>query len=96
MMAMPSPVMAVMPAPVTVMMTPAPATVIPPSPVMVMTPMHFRGHLLFGILLHRRRSARIDQRYRLRALDWSRHHKQCADSRKTQNFRSVHPDSPQM
>ena len=73
-----------------------------PVPAMMMVvvvmpmPAHFRGHLLFGILLHRRRSARIDQRYRLRALDWSRHHKQCADSRKTQNFRSVHPDSPQM
>jgi hypothetical protein len=69
-----------------------------PVPVMmvVMMPMpaHVRPRLLFGILLHGRRSARIDQRHRPRALDWNCDHKHRADSRKTQNFRSIHSISP--
>ena len=82
-----------------VMVVPAPP--VPAMVVMMMAPVpaHFRGHLLPGILLHRRCRARIDQRRRLRTLDRSRDHKHCADSRKTQNFktqnfRSVHPNSP--
>jgi hypothetical protein len=60
---------------------------------MMPSPTHFRGEL-FRVLLHRRRSARIDQRYRLRALDRSDDNKQGADGRKAQNFRSVHQHSP--
>jgi hypothetical protein len=84
--------------PITAMMVvapPVPAMVVMTTPV----PAHFRGHLLPNILLHRRCRARIDQRRRLGTLDRSRDHKHCADSRKTQNFktqnfRSVHPNSP--
>jgi uncharacterized protein (DUF1330 family) len=84
--------------PMTVMMVAAP----PVPPMMVVMPpmpMHLGGHLLPGILLHRRCRARIDQRRRLCTLHRSRDKKQCADSRKTQNFktqnfRSVHPNSP--
>jgi hypothetical protein len=86
-----------------VMMVPA-----PPVPTMVVmttpVPAYLGGHLLPGILLHRRCRARIDQRRRLGTLDRSRDKKQCADSRKAQNFkahnfkaqnfRSVHPNSP--
>jgi hypothetical protein len=67
--------------------------VVPAAPVMMM-PTHFRRHLLFAVLLQRRRSARIDQRHRLCTFDGSRDQKQRADSRKAQNFRSVHHNSP--
>lgn len=92
----PSP-MAVM---MVVMVPPPMAAVVPATPVMVMAPVmmmpvpaHIGRHLLPGILLHRRRSARIDQRNSLSALDWSRDQKHCADSRKTQSSRSDHSDS---
>jgi hypothetical protein len=67
--------------------------VVPPAPVVMMMPAHFSGRLLFGILLHRRRSSWIDQRYSLCAIERSRNHKECADSRNTQNSRSDHPNS---
>jgi hypothetical protein len=89
----PPPVM--VPAPVTAMVPAAP--VVAMAPVMMMpVPAHFGRHLLPGILLHRRRSARIDQRNSPCALDWSRHHKHRADSRKTQNSRSDHSIPPRM
>jgi len=93
--------------PMTVMMTmpmptPVPAMVmvmVPAPPVVAMAPMmmmpvpaHFGRHLLPGILLHSRRSARIDQRNSLCALDWSRDQKHCTDSHKTQSSRSDHSD----
>jgi len=88
----PPPMAAMVPAPV--------AAVVPATPVMVMAPVmmmpvpaHLGRHMLPGILLHRRRSARIDQRNSLSALDWSRDQKHCADSRKTQSSRSDHSDS---
>jgi hypothetical protein len=83
-MPMPPPVMVVVPT----------APMVAMAPVMMMSvPPHLGGRLLPGILLHRRRSARIDQRYSLCALERSRDHKQCADSCKTQNSRSDHPNS---
>jgi hypothetical protein len=57
-------------------------------PVVMMMPAHFRRQLLFGILLHHRRSARVDQRHSLCTLEWSRDHKQRADSRKTHRFKT--------
>jgi len=78
-------------APVMVMVPPAPVAMVMPAPMMVMpVPAYLGGHLLPGILLHRRRSARIDQRYCLCALEWSRDHKQRTNSRKTQNSLSDH------
>lgn len=98
MMAMPVPpvpaMMMVPPAPVTAVMPAAPAMMVTPTPVMMMpVPAHFGGRLLLGILLHRRRSARIDQRHCLRALDRSRDHKQCAGGCKTQGSHSLHSHS---
>ncbi len=75
MMAMPSPVMAMMPAPVTVAPAPAAGVVMPAAPVVMMMPAHFRGQLLSRILLHRRRSAGVDQRSSLCALERSRDQK---------------------
>jgi hypothetical protein len=67
---------------------------VPSTPVMMMpVPAHFGRHLLPGILLHRRRSARIDQRNSFCALDWSRDQEHCADGRKTQSSRSDHSNS---
>jgi hypothetical protein len=57
-------------------------------PVMMM-PAHLGGELL-GTLLNWCGNARIDQRYRVCALNWCRQHQKCANGHQTQNFRSVH------
>jgi hypothetical protein len=91
-MMVPPPMTGMVPAPVAVMVPTTPVMVM--APVMMMpVPVHLGRHLLPGILLHRRRSARIDQRNSLSALDWSRDQKHCADSRKTQSSRSDHSSS---
>jgi hypothetical protein len=57
---------------------------------MMTVPAHFSGNI-FRILLNGRRSARIAERQRLSLLSGSSDHEQCSKHRKTQNFRSLHP-----
>ena len=70
----------------TVMAVPAAMVVPTPMPV----PAHFGGNI-FRILLNGRRSARIAERQRLSLLSGSSDHEQSSNHRKTQNFRSLHP-----
>jgi hypothetical protein len=79
----PMPAMMAMP---TVMAVPAAMVVPTPMPV----PAHFGGNI-FRILLNGRRSARIAERQRLSLLSGSSDHEQSSNHRKTQNFRSLHP-----
>jgi len=66
------------------------ATMAPASmPAVMMMPAHL-GRQLPGVILHRCRGTRIDQRHRTCTLDRRSHHQDCGDRRKTQNFRPVH------
>src|SRR5437879_1113735 len=96
---LPAPVMAapaVMPPPA---MVPAPAVMVPPAPMAVpavmvppaamVPPAHLGGELA-GLILHRSRNARIDQRHRRGALGRRGKHERSADGEKAQNFFQVH------
>jgi hypothetical protein len=76
------------PAPV----VPSPMAMTPsamPAPVAMVTPAHL-GRQLPGVILHRSRSAWIDQRYRAGTLDRSSYHQNRGNGRKAQNFRPIH------
>ena len=84
--------MMVMPVPTVPVMAMMPA--MPMMPVVVM-PVHLGGGLP-GIILYRAGGARIDQRYRTRALNRSGGDEECASRHQAQNFRSVHFHLPRL
>ena len=69
------------------MMTPVVAAPMRPAPAVTM-PAYFCGRRDF--ILHRLSGTGIDQRHRLRALDWRGEDEQRASGRKAEHFQGLH------